>query len=135
MKRFVYAYMLGWYSSNNVVVVGITRATITLMGEKESEVELIVDTGSILTWVKRGTLQKIGVKPRWEKEFRTIEGRIIKRKTGLIAIRHDGAEAGIEVVFGDRGDAEVLGVTALEGLGMEVDPVTRVLKRTSLLAI
>src|SRR5207244_9666155 len=124
MKRFVYAYMLGWYSSNNVVVVGITRASITPMGEKESEVELIVDTGSILTWVKRGTLQKIGVKPRWEKEFRTIEGRIIKRKTGLIAIRHDGAEAGIEVVFGDRGDAEVLGVAALEGLGIRSEEHT-----------
>ena len=50
--------MLGWYSSNNVVVVGITRATITLMGEKESEVELIVDTGSILTWVKRARFRK-----------------------------------------------------------------------------
>src|SRR2546427_12539674 len=96
MKRFVYAYMLGWYSSNNVVVVGITRASITLMGEKESEVELIVDTGSILTWVKRGTLQKIGVKMRWVMEFRTIEGRIIKGNTGLIAIRHGRSAAGVE---------------------------------------
>src|SRR3989454_11618940 len=105
MKRFICAYMLGWYSSNNVVVVGITRATITLMGEKGSEVELIVDTGYILTWVKRGTLQKIGVKPRWEKEFRTIEGRIIKRKTGLIAIRHGGAEAGVGGGVWDRREA------------------------------
>src|SRR2546430_9135217 len=95
------------------------------MGEKESEVELIVDTGSILTWVKRGTLQKIGVKPRWEKEFRTIEGRIIKRKTGLIAIRHGGAAAGVEVVFGVRRDAEALGATPLQRVGQEVDPVAK----------
>lgn len=115
--------------------MGITHATITLIGETESDVDLIVDTGSILTWVNSGTLERIGVKPRWEKEFRTIEGRTIKRKTGLVAIRHDGTEGGIEVVFGERNDAEVLGVTALEGLGIEVDPVTRELKRTSLLAL
>jgi predicted aspartyl protease len=71
----------------------------------------------------------------WEKNFRTIEGKTIKRKTGLAAIRHDGTGAGIEVVFGEGDDAEVLGVTALEGLGMEVDPVTKQLKRTSLLAL
>src|SRR2546426_11708065 len=105
------------------------------MGEKESEVELIVDTGSILTWVKRGTLQKIGVKPRWEKEFRTIEGRIIKRKTGLIAIRHGGAEGGSDVLVLDRGEVRRRGVAALEGLGMEGGTVTWVVKRAGFLAI
>ncbi len=116
--------------------MGITKATVTLVGEqKEIGVELIVDTGSILTLVKSDRLEEIGSKPRREKDFRTIEGRTIRRKTGPATIRYDGAEADVEVVFGQEEDAEVLGVTALESLGFQVDPVTMQLRRSSLLAL
>lgn len=97
--------------------------------------ELVVDTGSILTWVRSDRLKEIGSKPRREKDFRTIEGRILRRKTGPATIRYDGAEADVEVVFGEEKDAEVLGVTALESLGYQVDPVTTQLRRSSLLAV
>lgn len=116
--------------------MGITRARITLMGgSKKTAVELIVDTGSILTWVNAGRLEEAGLKSKREKEFRTVEGRIIRRKTGPATIRYDGAEADVEVVFGVKSDAEVLGVTALEALGFEVDPITKGLRRSSLLAL
>ena len=102
--------------------MGITMATVTLVGgSRETSAELVVDTGSVLTWVRRNRLEGIGAKARREKDFRTIEGRIVRRKTGPLTIRYDGAEADI-VVFGDESDAEVLGVTALEGLGIQVDP-------------
>ncbi len=118
------------------MIVGITKASVTLVGEyKEIEVELIVDTGSILTWIRSNRLSAIDCKPRREKDFRTIEGRTIRRKTGPVTIRYDGAEADVEVVFGQEEDAEVLGVTSLEGLGFQVDPVTMKLKRSSLLAL
>lgn len=97
--------------------------------------ELVVDTGSILTWVRSDRLKEIGSKPRRERDFRTIEGRILRRKTGPATIRYDGAEADVEVVFGEEKDAEVLGVTALESLGYQVDPVTTQLRRSSLLAV
>src|SRR6267143_4879487 len=116
--------------------MGITRTDFTLVGpSKERRVELIVDTGSILTWVLRKRLEEIGSKPKREKEFRMIEGRVVRRKTGPVTIRHDGAEADIEVVFARESDAEVLGVTALESLGFQVDPVTKELHRSSLLAL
>jgi len=116
--------------------VGITKASVTLFGDSaHSEVELIVDTGSILTWVKSDRLKSIGGRPRREKEFRTIEGKIIRRKTGPATFRYDGVEADVEVVFGEEGDAEVLGVTALESLGLQIDPVTLKLNRSSLLAL
>ena len=116
--------------------MGITMATVTLVGgSRETSAELVVDIGSFLTWVRRNRLEGIGAKARREKDFRTIEGRIVRRKTGPLAIRYDGAEADIEVVFGDESDAEMLGVTALEGLGFQVDPLTRELRRSSLLAL
>jgi len=37
------------------------------------------------------------------------------------------------VVFAHGGDAHVLGVDALEGLGLEVDPVTKELRKTEAL--
>ncbi|MEM4311153.1 MAG: hypothetical protein QXX95_02050 [Nitrososphaerales archaeon] len=37
------------------------------------------------------------------------------------------------VVFAERGDAEVLGVYALEGLGLKVDPITRQLRKVEAL--
>ncbi len=116
--------------------MGITKATVTLVGgSRKTIIELIVDTGSILTWVRADRLQEAGLKSRREKEFRTIEGRIIRRKTGPATIRYDGAEADVEVVFGGKNDAEVLGVTALESLGFQVDPITKELRRSSLLAL
>jgi predicted aspartyl protease len=40
------------------------------------------------------------------------------------------------VVFAERDDVEVMDMEALEGLGLEVDPVTRQLRRSeSLLAL
>ena len=36
-----------------------------------------------------------------------------------------GEKATTVVVFADEGDGKVLGVHALEGLGFEVDPVTK----------
>ena len=88
------------------------------------DVELIVDTGSIFTWINRDTLESIGIKPRRVRQFRTIDGRVITRSVGLATIRYEDYEGDVEVVFGEPGDAEVLGVTALETLGLEVDPVS-----------
>lgn len=117
-------------------LMGITKTTITILGRsKNARVELIVDTGSILTWVSSDRLKEIGSKPKREKAFRTIEGRVLRRKTGPATIRYDGTEADVEVVFGEDKDAEVLGVTALESLGYEVDPITTQLRRSSLLAL
>lgn len=77
----------------------------------------------------------LGFKPRREKDFHTIEGRILRRKTGPATIRYDGEEADVEVVFGEDKDAEVLGVTALESLGFQVDPVSTQLRHSSILAL
>jgi len=40
------------------------------------------------------------------------------------------------VVFAEKGDAEVMGIDTLEGLGLEIDPVTKQLRKAeSLLAL
>jgi len=119
--------------------MGVTAVKVTLINPSDEtrnmQTDMIVDTGSILTWLKGTKLSELGIRPRWKKEFRTIEGKLISRATGLAVIRYDGSEGAAEVVFGEDTDADVLGVTALEGLGYQVDPVSNQLRRSSLLAL
>ncbi|MDT7870729.1 MAG: aspartyl protease [Thermoproteus sp.] len=100
------------------------------------ETELIVDTGNTYTWIKRERLEAIGVKPSKARKFRSMEGRTIEREVGEAVIECLGERAMSIVVFAERDDAEVMGVVALESLALEVDPVTRQLKKAeSLLAL
>ena len=92
------------------------------------DVELLVDTGSTYTWIKRRRLEEIGVKPMDKRRFRTIDNRIVEREIGEAIIECLGKRATTIVVFAEEEDNEVLGLHALEGLGLEVDPVTRQLR-------
>jgi len=99
------------------------------------EIMLLVDTGSIFTWINRRTLEKLGIKPRRLRTFKTIDGRLVERMVGVVTIAYESYEGDVEVVFAEQGDAEVLGVTALESLGLEVDPVTGKLRYVEHLAV
>jgi len=100
------------------------------------DLELLVDTGSTYTWVKRRRLEELSVKPMARWRFRTIDGRVVVRDIGEVIVECLGERATRIVVFAEEGDAEVLGVDALEGLRLEVDPVTGQLRKVeALLAV
>jgi len=110
--------------------MGLTSAKVTIKGEGASEViELLVDTGSIYTWVAESTLSNLRVRSLGKRNFRTIEGRQIVREVGEAILEFAGENATGIVVFAKQGDAEVMGVEKLEGLGLEVDPTTKRLRR------
>ncbi|RLE54262.1 MAG: hypothetical protein DRJ40_11370 [Thermoprotei archaeon] len=88
------------------------------------EIELIVDTGSLLTWIRGEVLDQLGIQRRRRRKIKTISGQVIERWTGLATIEYEGHEADVEVVFAEESDAQVLGVIALENLGYRVNPVT-----------
>ena len=90
----------------------------------------MVDAGSTYTRVKRARLSALELKPRGRRVFRTIEGRLVEREMGEAIIECEGERATTIVVFAEEGGAEVLGVYALEGLGLEVDPTTKELRKT-----
>jgi len=114
--------------------LGHTTAKIRLLNPHEPrrclDLELLVDTGSTYTWVRRGKLEKLDIKPMSRRRFRTIEGKIIERDVGEAVIECLGERATCMVVFAENSDVEVLGVTALENLALEVDPVTRQLRKS-----
>ncbi|ABL89126.1 conserved hypothetical protein [Pyrobaculum islandicum DSM 4184] len=78
------------------------------------EVEALVDTGAIYNVVGRDLLERLGVKPLEKTRFRVFGG-VVEREVGVELI---GRRRTAVVVFGETGDPVVLGVTALEALGL-----------------
>jgi predicted aspartyl protease len=85
--------------------------------------EGLVDTGSTYTWVPRDRLESIGLEPRMSRVFRTADGHRLEREMAVALMRLEGQTLPTLIVFADPSDAVLLGVYALEGFGLGVDPI------------
>ena len=91
-------------------------------------VEFLVDSGAIYSVVPATVLGKLGIEPLDEQEFRLANGEKIVRKKGGAAFRY-GKRVGVaDVVFGENGDATLLGALTLKALGLALDPLKRELR-------
>jgi len=88
-------------------------------------VRCLVDTGARLTILPAGTLKRLGIKPRGTERFELADGSTIKRQIGNAFVELDGRSAYTRVVFGKKGDSEILGMLTLEELHLWIDPITR----------
>jgi hypothetical protein len=87
--------------------VAVVRVCNPWDGSRCFEAELIVDTGSTYTWIRRERLEAIGVKPSGVRRFRTIEGKTVERNVGEAVIECLGERATSIVVFAEKDDVEV----------------------------
>lgn len=114
--------------------MGQTLAKVKLFNPRDDsrfiDVELLVDTGSTYTWIRRKKLEDLGIKPNGVRRFKTIDNRVIERQVGEAIIECLSRRATRIVVFAEDNDNEVLGLDTLEGLGLEVDPVNKQLKES-----
>src|SRR5712691_5970413 len=84
--------------------------------------KMMVDTGAESTWIDSHVLAKIGIEPRKKDlHFQMANGQIITRSVGYAVLKVDKAETVDEVVFAQKGDLQLLGAHALEGLNLRVD--------------
>jgi predicted aspartyl protease len=112
--------------------MGITRTKVALLSSDlttRETLDLVVDTGSVFTWVPGDVALKLGHRPRMMWRIRTIEGRRIERPVCDAPIEVEGLQCVTRIVFAEPGDLHVLGVTALETLGLVVDPYTNSLRQ------
>lgn len=110
--------------------MGETYAEVKLSAnKKEVTKKLVVDTGSTFSWIRTETLQRLEVKPTDKVRAETIEGRRVIREISFVEIECLGRRAPTVVVFAKSRDSEVLGLHALEGLMLEVDPVRGELRK------
>src|SRR5205807_5178483 len=70
--------------------------------------DVLVDTGSELTWVPRELLEELGVARIKELRFRQANGTVLTRWTGVAIVHAGGTLTGDEVVFSQPSDVVLL---------------------------
>lgn len=89
----------------------------------------LVDTGAFDSLVPKAHLEAIGLEPRGIREYSLANGERVTLEVTVAEIEFEGEIVGGTVVYGDEDSEALLGVTALESGGFEVDPRNQVLKR------
>ena len=96
--------------------------------EVAERVELLIDSGAIYSVVPTPILDRLGIKPIAEQEFRLADGTKIARKKGAALFKYQGRIGGADVIFGEEEDSVLLGAFTLEALGLSLDPLKRELR-------
>lgn len=96
--------------------------------EVTEKVEFLIDSGAIYSVVPTLILEKLGIKPLTEQEFRLADGSKVARKKGIALFKYGDQIGGADVIFGEEGDSVLLGAFTLEALGLALDPFKRELK-------
>jgi predicted aspartyl protease len=91
-------------------------------------VEFIIDSGAMYSVVPRRTLRKLKIKPIARETFRLANGDKIARDKGGALFRYGDRVGVADVIFGEKGDYNLLGALTLEALGLSLDPIKRELK-------
>ena len=86
------------------------------------EIRVLVDTGATLSVFPASLLDKMRVERIGRRRFRGFGG-VVTRDVGTVNMRYGDATVGVTAVFGDEGAPAIMGVTALETLGYNVNPV------------
>ncbi len=105
--------------------MGLTYVRIRLARDRESPAKtfrVLVDTGATYTMLPRRNLDALGVIPEDRVLVRLGDGRLMERHLGPAFVRYGRYAAWTQVLFGDPGDASVLGALTLEELRLQVDP-------------
>ena len=88
-------------------------------------VEFLIDSGAIYSVVPAPVLERLGIRPLIEQEFRLANGTRITRKKSVAIFKYGDRIGGADVIFGEEGDHVLLGAFTLEALGLSLDPLRR----------
>ena len=93
------------------------------------ECQFLVDTGATDSLVPRQHLEAIGIRPEGQRTYLLGGGTEIRMDIAVARIELMGEIVGGSVLFGDERAEPLIGVTALESLGIEIDPLNQQLKK------
>src|SRR5205807_9307824 len=115
---------------------GLTDVTVTVSNptdpSRARELKFMVDSGAIYSVVPRKVLLSIGVAPIETESFSLADLTQIEREVGEAAFTFQGRTRISPVMFGEEGDAVLLGVMTLESLGLMLDPVKQEVRKMQL---
>jgi clan AA aspartic protease len=113
--------------------MGLTHGTVRLRSLEGSngvyEADFLVDTGAIDSLAPMSELSTIDVQPVGRTVYELDNGTVREYPFGLVEITFMGEITAGRVIFGPDNAEPILGATALESVGIMVDPANRTLER------
>ena len=107
--------------------MGLTNVTAEVANpfdpKRKKTLTFLVDSGAVYTVIPAAQLRALGIASTGERTFFLANGQPVKRRTGEARIKLNAESATCVVLFGEKGDSTLLGVTTLENLGLIFDPI------------
>lgn len=93
--------------------MGLTHVTMSVANltnaNRSKAVKFMVDSGAMFSVVPGSILRELGMEPDQIASFSLADRTQIQRKTGEAAFRFQGLSRVFSVVFGEQGDATLMG--------------------------
>lgn len=110
--------------------IGVFRTTVEITSldrhNKRRELrDVMVDTGSLYSWIPRVVLDALGIKPVRTERFESRDGRILTRDVGYAIVFAAGRSTPTIVAFADEGDLVLIGSMTLDGMNLRIDRARR----------
>jgi clan AA aspartic protease len=118
--------------SNGVSNMGLTRVSVKLKNFNSNDTyqsQFLVDTRVTDSLAPTNELRKIGIKSVGRTAYELANGTVEEYDFGLVEISFMNETTAGRVIFGPDNVEPILGVTALESVGITIDPTNRTLKR------
>ncbi len=113
--------------------MGATHVTVAVCNPADPsrrwEGLFLVDTGATDSYIPAKHLRAVGIEPLSKRTYELADGSELKLSIGVARIEFMGEIVGATVLFGADDAEPILGVTALESVGIEIDPKKQRLKR------
>lgn len=113
--------------------MGLTYVTVAVKSLEHAnghyEAQFLVDTGATDSLAPASELKRVGVQAVGTMAYELADGSLQEYPFGLVQITFMGEITAGRIIFGPDNAKPILGVTALESVGISVDPAHKTLKR------
>ncbi len=119
--------------------MGSTHVTVSVFNLQKSgppyTASFLVDTGAIVCLGPGKDLREAGIETEGRETYELANGAPVEYEFGFARLSFMGSDTVTKIIFGPDNAEPLLGVTALESVGIGVDPVTQTLKRYAALPL
>ena len=119
--------------------MGITRVNVKIRNPAEPdrvwEGPFLVDTGAIDCLVPRQHLEAIGLMPKGHRAYSLADGSEVRMDITTGDLEFMDEIVGGTIVYGEPNAEPLLGVTAMESAGVEVDPHNQTLNKLPMIRL
>jgi clan AA aspartic protease len=113
--------------------MGLIHVTVALKNLSAAngtyEADFLVDTDATDSLAPAAALREIGIQPKGTMAYERADGTVREFPFGVVQIEFMGEITAGRVIFGPDDAEPLLGITALESVGITIDPANRTLKR------